>query len=64
MMVHRGTWSESEQYKRGDVTTHDGSAFCALVETKGAMPGKSSDWQLIVKRGRDGRDAKTVRVAL
>jgi hypothetical protein len=49
-MRHRGTWCASESYRRGDVVTHDGSAWCALVPTKGATPGKSSDFRLFVKK--------------
>lgn len=52
-MIYRGIWREGA-YKRGDVTTRDGSQWHANVETSG-VPGDSPDWQMCVKKGRDGK---------
>jgi hypothetical protein len=49
-----GTWQRAADYSRGNVTTHDGSAWCAIRATQ-QEPGKGADWQLMVKAGRDAR---------
>lgn len=43
-------------YEKGDAVTHGGSYWIARKGTS-ATPGKSDDWRLAVKRGRDGKDA-------
>ena len=43
-------------YEKGDAVTHGGSYWIARKDTS-ATPGKSDDWRLAVKRGRDGKDA-------
>ena len=53
----RGVWNAENQYNEGDVATHDGSAFIAKKSTRD-KPGTSDSWQLMVKRGKDGKDAK------
>lgn len=57
-MIYRGVYSEGREYAIGDVVTWGGSAwYCE--EPKGLKPdGPDSGWRLMVKRGRDGRDAK------
>lgn len=45
-------------YGLGDVVTEGGSMFVSKVPTNRGLPGKSSDWQLACKRGRDGRDLR------
>jgi hypothetical protein len=54
---YRGTWSASTQFNDGDAVSHDGSLWLAKASTRD-RPGTSPHWQLIVKRGRDGRDAR------
>lgn len=49
-----GVHQRALDYKRGSLVTHEGSAWCALVDTRD-VPGKSDAWQLAVKAGRDGR---------
>lgn len=55
---YRGTWQPAafDPYPRGIAVTHDGSLWLARTETR-AKPGTNDDWQMIVKRGRDGKDA-------
>jgi hypothetical protein len=53
---YRGVWQPSEQYWKNNFITHDGSVWICLRETEG-KPGQSLDWQLAVRRGRDGKDA-------
>lgn len=49
---YRGIYQRSDEYKRGDLATFDGSMWCAIRDTS-ECPAKSQDWQLAVKRGRD-----------
>ena len=51
--VHRS----GQSYEAGDVVTHSGSYWVARAGTS-ATPGASPDWRLVVKRGRDGKDAE------
>ena len=52
---HKGVWDD-RQYKKGNVVTHQGSTWIAQDDTS-TKPGTDPAWQLIVERGRDGRDA-------
>jgi hypothetical protein len=45
-------------YVAGDGVTLGGSFFIAQTTTA-AKPGKSDEWRLAVKRGTDGRDARS-----
>jgi len=55
---YRGVFRDGVQYNEGDLVTMHGSLFHANRTTK-MIPGDGSkDWQLCVKRGRDGKDAK------
>jgi hypothetical protein len=52
-------------FEKGDIVTHEGSAWIALRETK-ARPGSDvkEDWRLFVRKGRDGESiVKTVNGA-
>lgn len=54
-----GVWQPATRYPRGAVVTHAGSAWCALDEVIGQRPGEAATgWRLMVKRGRDGKDAR------
>lgn len=59
-MRYRGVWLADEQYIAGNSVTVDGSVFMALRDSKGVRPGDDARgvWQLAVKRGRDGKDAR------
>ena len=58
IVLDAGVWKEGTTYVPGDGVTLGGSFFIAQAETS-AKPGKSDDWRLAVKRGSDGRDART-----
>jgi integrin beta 3 len=58
IVLDAGVWKEGASYVPGDGVTLGGSFFIAQAETA-AKPGKSDDWRLAVKRGSDGRDART-----
>ena len=53
--VYRGVYKPDELYARGVLTTWGGSLFLAKSDTKD-KPGESASWQLVVKRGADGKD--------
>lgn len=53
---YRGVWMYGT-YKRGNLVTHSGSIFLALRNT-GEKPATSDAWKLVVKAGRDGKDAR------
>jgi hypothetical protein len=54
----QGTYRGTTAYRPGDVVTWAGSAWHAKEATM-EPPGEGSKaWTLMVKRGRDGRDAK------
>jgi hypothetical protein len=56
-----GPWTEME-YSKNDTVTHGGSLWIAKRRTRSKPEVNTGaaelDWQLAVKRGRDGRDAK------
>jgi hypothetical protein len=54
---YRGVWQPGETYKKNNFITFDGSVWVCLRETEG-KPGQSLDWQLAVRRGKDGKDAR------
>lgn len=55
-----GVWAENRSYARGQGTTFDGSFWLAKRSTTfGERPGGCDAWRLAVKRGRDGRDARS-----
>lgn len=56
VMLHRGIWQE-RTYERGDCVTRDSSTWhCTAESTTTAPPGPH--WQLIVRKGDKGKDAK------
>lgn len=56
VMIYRGIFNEASSYDKGDVATWGGSSWVALKDSPQGKPGQSRDWQLIVKKGTDGRD--------
>src|SRR5215813_4432209 len=54
---YRGVWKEGE-YLVGDCVTYDGSQFIARQSTETEPMTKDNDWQLCVKRGRDGKQGE------
>lgn len=58
-LAYGGVWQRAISYQEGDVVSHGGSAWVALRKTvKGEEPGAvPAAFQLLVKRGADGKDA-------
>jgi hypothetical protein len=56
VLEYAGTW-DGRPAKHGQFFTHDGSLWFCRADTTTAPPG--ADWKLAVKRGRDGKDAKS-----
>ena len=58
-LAYRGVWSEGE-YEKNSAVTHVGSLWIAKRKTrsKPQPDAAEGDWQLAVRRGRDGKDAK------
>ncbi|TIQ05727.1 hypothetical protein [Mesorhizobium sp.] len=54
-----GTYQRASSYKRGSVVSHSGSSWVAIKDVgEGVAPIEGHDtWQLMVKKGRDGKDA-------
>jgi hypothetical protein len=48
-----GVWQLSATYVRGDIVTHDGSAFHCVRAVTGERPGTSDAFQLMIKHGKD-----------
>ncbi len=57
LIRYRGVFTEGETYHPGELATHSGSMFYCWAPTK-CTPGTSDAWQLCVKRGTNGRDAR------
>jgi integrin beta 3 len=56
--VYCGVWKEGESYVPGDIVSFGGSGWHCNREDPGKPETKDCGWQLMVKRGRDGKDAK------
>lgn len=54
--IDQGVWKDGS-YKRGTATTFGGSYWLAKRDTN-SKPGVDDSWRMIVKRGRDGKDAR------
>lgn len=59
VIIDRGVFKAGETYKRGDGVTWGGSWWIAQTETAQKPDSADSGWRLAVKKGRDGKDAKT-----
>lgn len=55
--LYRGVFADGETYVKGDTVTWGGSLWHCSAETVD-KPGAGDSWQLAVKKGRDGRDAR------
>lgn len=61
-LLYRAVYVDGKQYERGDVVTWGGSTWHANTTTTSKPGDGSKDWQLVVKKGRDGRDGKNADV--
>lgn len=55
---YRGVHKSDVAYYAGNWVSAGGSMFVALRDSPKGTPGSSDDWQLAVKRGRDGDRAR------
>jgi hypothetical protein len=53
---YRGTYEDGERYETGDACTSGGSVWRANEPTT-SKPGQDACWKLVVRKGRDGKDA-------
>lgn len=62
-MVHRGFWREGLGTKSGQSVTHDGALWIAKRDnaSKPCLEN-TEDWILGARKGRDGKDGKSIRV--
>lgn len=51
----RGTWNGSTTYQPNDVVEYDGSSYIATSINKGTFPSVLRSWDLVAKKGQDGR---------
>lgn len=60
MPIERGVFQSGKVYEKCDIVTFAGSQFIATRDTSGKEKPEdtSGAWRLIVKRGRDGKDAE------
>jgi hypothetical protein len=57
-MIYRGIW-HAKPYAKGDVVSYGGSSWVAIVEetdAKARPEVSPEDWQLMTKRGQNGKD--------
>lgn len=57
-LLYRGIFKDGTEYERGDTATYSGSTWHCNAEHTKAKPGTSEDWQLIVRKGNDGKDGQ------
>ncbi len=58
VLIYRGIFQEGMEYRRGDCVTWAGSAWHCEEESTKDKPGDgATDWRLMVKQGRPGKDA-------
>ena len=55
-LKYLGVYRDAQAYQEGDVVTWAGSTWVAHRETTTKPGDGSKDWQLCVRKGRDGRD--------
>jgi hypothetical protein len=56
VMKHIGFWREGVEAKSGNLTSHAGSLWYCLNDTKSRPSYESADWILSARKGQDGRD--------
>ncbi len=58
MPHYEGIYQAGRDYGLGDIVTDGGSAWICVAPTQSRPNENASAWRLMVKRGRDGRDAR------
>lgn len=57
---YKGTYQRATVYRRGDITTFDGSMYVAISDIEpNKSPGNGGKWVLAVKRGQDGAQLRS-----
>ena len=57
----RGYWSQGVAAEKGDILTHNGTAYIAVVDNPKCEPdvGKyDHEWKVFTRKGRDGKDGR------
>ena len=55
--LDRGYYRDGMSVEKGDILTHNGSAWIALRDTKSKPCYENKeDWRLFARRGQDGKD--------
>lgn len=57
----RGYWSETAVAEKGDILTHNGTAYIAVVDNPKCEPGVGKydhEWKVFARKGRDGKDGR------
>lgn len=57
----RGYWSQGVAAEKGDILTHNGTAYIAIVDNPKCEPGVGKydhEWKVFARKGRDGRDGR------
>ena len=57
-MFDAGVWQSDAQYSRGALVSYKGQAVVCQCDETRDEPMTSKAWRLVVKRGRDGKDAR------
>jgi hypothetical protein len=60
--IYRGVFKEGDAYKQGDTVTWGGHLYHCDTDTSDKPDGEQRCWTLAVRRGRDGKDTKPVKV--
>jgi hypothetical protein len=60
--IYRGVFKEGDSYKQGDTVTWGGHLYHCDTDTTDKPDGEQRCWTLAVRRGRDGKDTKPVKV--
>lgn len=56
---HQGVWDPGQAYAKGAMVSRQGSTWLSTTSDNRGKPGESRAWTLIVKAGRDGKDARS-----
>jgi hypothetical protein len=57
----RGYWSPGVVAEKGDILTHNGTAYIAIVDNPKGEPGVGKydhEWKVFARKGRDGKDGR------
>lgn len=57
-LAYQGTWQRAAFYHRHDGVTWGGQVWVCVVDKTQVQPGEGAAWQLAVRKGTDGKDAR------